>query len=106
MPELAPLLASALILGLLGGGLVLRVFVVEQDAVGGSVHVVVLAAVHRPEEDRDADADYHHGNRNHYVESGHFNSVAAPAPLAGRRAGQWSLAGRWRPWAAGSGAGR
>src|SRR5471030_2021592 len=36
---------------------VVWVLVIEQHAVGRAVEVVVLAAVHRPEEDVDSDAD-------------------------------------------------
>src|SRR5690606_12572414 len=43
--------------GLADAGLVLRVLVVEQDAVGRAVQVVVLAVVHRPEEQPDGEAD-------------------------------------------------
>ena len=42
--------------GLVNGGQVVRVLVVEQHAVGRAVEVVVLTTVHGPEEDVDGDA--------------------------------------------------
>src|SRR5690606_12819777 len=60
----------ALIL-LIDASLVLGVLVVEQNAMGRPVEVVVLAAVHRPEENPDGERDQHHGNGYQDVERGH-----------------------------------
>src|SRR3990167_11227165 len=45
------------------GGSVLGVFVIEQDAMGRAVEVVVLTAVHRPEEQPDGKAHQGNGDR-------------------------------------------
>src|SRR5690606_37947846 len=66
-----------LLVGFLDAGLVLGVFVVEQDAVGRAVHVVVLAAVDRPEEQPDGQGDHDHGDGDHYVEGSHAVSGSA-----------------------------
>src|SRR3989338_8688983 len=57
--------------GFLHAGLVLGVLVVEQDAVGRAVHVVVLAAVHPPEQQPDGQGNYDQGDRDHDIERGH-----------------------------------
>src|SRR5690606_30891674 len=44
-------------------GLVLGIFVVEENAVGRAVQVVVLAAVHGPEEQPDGETDQADGDR-------------------------------------------
>src|SRR3990167_1259587 len=62
---------GAVLLGLVDRGLVLGVFVVEQDAVGRAVEVIVLAAVHRPEEQPDGKAHQGNGDRDQDIERGH-----------------------------------
>jgi hypothetical protein len=61
--------------GFVDRGGVVRVLVVEQDAVGRAVEVVVLAAVHRPEEDVDGDGHDQQGGRDHHVKSWHLDSM-------------------------------
>ena len=62
------------VFGFFDGGGVLRVLIVEQDAVGRAVQVVVLAAVDRPEEDENADGDNQQCRRNHDVKRWHKGS--------------------------------
>src|SRR5690349_13124972 len=70
--------------GFVYGGGVVRVLVVEQDAVGRAVEVVVLSAVDRPEEDIDGDGHDQQRSGNHHVKSWHLDSMPARLrPAAG-----------------------
>src|SRR5450830_119940 len=54
-------------IGLVDGGQMVGVLIVEQHAVGRPIEVVVLAAVHCPEEDIDGDGHNQQRRWNHYV---------------------------------------
>ena len=60
--------------GLFHGSGVLWVLVVEQNAVRRAVQIVVLAAVHGPEEDENGDANNQQRRGNHDVKRWHKSS--------------------------------
>ena len=63
--------------GFVDRSLVVRVLVVEQDAVGRAVEVVVLTAVDGPKEDVNGDGHDQQRSRDHHVESWHLDSMPA-----------------------------
>src|SRR5476649_169772 len=70
--------------GLVDRCFVSRVLVVEQNAVGRAVEVVVLTAVDRPEEDVDGDGHDQQRGRDHHIKSWHLDSMPARLrPAAG-----------------------
>src|SRR5690606_31988966 len=76
------ILAGSLV-GLVDPSLVIGIVVVEQDAVGRAVQVVVLAAVDGPEEQPDGQADNDDGYGNHVVQGGHGAPPIVIAQAAG-----------------------
>src|SRR5690606_569119 len=88
------LVLAGILIRLLDPGLVVGIVVVEKDAVGRAVEVVVLAAVDGPEEQPDGQADHDDGHGNHVVQGGHGIppvESAQWAASAGRRARRRAL---------------